>query len=109
MRSAFSVPFIDREKEMRSGLGIIYGRRRVGKTRLLLEWLKKRRGLFWEAFVGSYEELSKSFAETVRKEVGIYVPHDIIEALRALNDFDIPWCSTSSSIWSIPTPQSPTS
>ncbi|NPA85552.1 MAG: hypothetical protein GXO07_06080 [Crenarchaeota archaeon] len=68
--------------------GIVYGRRRIGKTRLLLEWLKKRKGIFWEAFVGSYEELSKSFAEAVRKEAGIYVPHDVVEALKVLNDFD---------------------
>jgi len=68
------------------GLGVVYGRWRVGKTRLLLEWLKERKGVFREAFVGNYEELFKSFAETVKKKTGMYVPHDIIEILRVLNE-----------------------
>ncbi len=90
----FNVPFIDRKREMetlsslKSGLGIVYGRRRIGKTRLLLEFLKKRKGVFWEAFVGNYQELSKSFAESVRRELGIYVPYDIVEALKLLNEKD---------------------
>ncbi len=84
------VPFIDREREMKAlkdfdeGLAIVYGRRRIGKTRLLLELIKEKKGAFWEAFVGSYEELSKSFAEAVRKELNTFVPYDLLEALKSL-------------------------
>ncbi|PKN62418.1 MAG: hypothetical protein CVU57_24330 [Deltaproteobacteria bacterium HGW-Deltaproteobacteria-15] len=46
--------FFDREEEMErlerlsktGGLGFIWGRRRIGKTRLLLEWCKKNDGLY---------------------------------------------------------------
>lgn len=51
--------FMDREREMlrldkiatsgSGGLVVIWGRRRVGKTRLLLEWTKKHDGLYWVA------------------------------------------------------------
>jgi hypothetical protein len=50
------VRFFDREDEMdrldrlvaRSGVGlaVLYGRRRVGKTRLLVEWCRKHRGVY---------------------------------------------------------------
>lgn len=32
-----------------SSLTVIWGRRRIGKTRLLLEWLKRHQGLYWVA------------------------------------------------------------
>ncbi|MBI4676630.1 MAG: AAA family ATPase [Elusimicrobia bacterium] len=35
------------------GLVVIYGRRRVGKTRLLVEWLARRRGLYAQAIEGN--------------------------------------------------------
>jgi len=46
--------FFDREEELErlqrlartGGLGVIWGRRRIGKTRLLLEWCKKNDGLY---------------------------------------------------------------
>ena len=109
MRNMFEVPFIDRERELEAlnrlrGLGIIYGRRRTGKTRLLLEWLKER-GLFWEAFVGSYEELGKSFAETAKRELNIYLPMTSLRRWRGLTNTKSQWPSTNfSTSWS-PTPQ----
>ena len=47
--------FIDRDDELRrldaalahpGALAVLWGRRRVGKTRLLLEWSRRRRGLY---------------------------------------------------------------
>jgi AAA+ ATPase superfamily predicted ATPase len=46
--------FLDREEELRrlqrlahsGGLAVIWGRRRIGKTRLLLEWCKRHGGLY---------------------------------------------------------------
>jgi AAA+ ATPase superfamily predicted ATPase len=49
--------FIDRQEEMsrlnhlirlrESSVAVIWGRRRIGKTRLLLEWVKKHRGIYY--------------------------------------------------------------
>jgi AAA+ ATPase superfamily predicted ATPase len=52
--------FVNREKEWKAlehafaagGLAVIYGRRRVGKTRLLVQWLAKNRGLYAQAIEG---------------------------------------------------------
>lgn len=46
--------FLDRKEEMmrleslrqRGGLGVVWGRRRIGKTRLLIEWQRKSNGLY---------------------------------------------------------------
>jgi hypothetical protein len=51
------LPFVNREREQqelstaakRGGLLVVYGRRRVGKTRLLRHWLQTRRGLYSQA------------------------------------------------------------
>lgn len=57
--------FIDRHEEMMrlralvkspsSALAVIYGRRRIGKTRLLVEWLKRDHGLYLVADQSSAE------------------------------------------------------
>lgn len=51
--------FINREKEMSrldavaklpdGGVAIVWGRRRIGKTRLLLEWAQKHKGIYYTA------------------------------------------------------------
>lgn len=51
--------FVNRHKELRrlerlfcskeAGLAVIWGRRRIGKTRLLLEWVKKKKGVYFVA------------------------------------------------------------
>jgi len=51
--------FVDREEEIslledewkkeRGGLIVLYGRRRIGKTRLLMEFANSRRGIFYIA------------------------------------------------------------
>ncbi len=52
--------FVNREKELAAlerlrasgGLAVVYGRRRVGKTRLLARWLSRHRGLYAQALEG---------------------------------------------------------
>lgn len=52
-----ALDFTNREKELqeldaaakRGGLLVVYGRRRVGKTRLLREWLNTHQGLYSQA------------------------------------------------------------
>jgi uncharacterized protein len=54
------LPFVNREAELRElgaaasqgGLTVVYGRRRVGNTRLLLHWLQPRPGLYSQAIEG---------------------------------------------------------
>jgi len=67
--------FINRKEEMRrlnaqimrdeSGLAVIWGRRRVGKTRLLLEWSKKNHGLYTVADQSAPAIQRSYFAESV--------------------------------------------
>ncbi|MBI5243963.1 MAG: ATP-binding protein [Elusimicrobia bacterium] len=53
--------FVNREKEFAAlervgssgGLVILYGRRRIGKTRLLVQWLARRQGLYAQAIEGN--------------------------------------------------------
>src|SRR5258708_3393696 len=54
---AVNMKFVNREEElleldaaaMRGGLLVVFGRRRVGKTRLLRHWLQAREGLYSQA------------------------------------------------------------
>ena len=51
------LPFVNRERELREldtaaergGLLVVYGRRRIGKTRLLRQWLETRDGMYSQA------------------------------------------------------------
>ena len=66
--------FINREEEMsrldrlmarpEGGLAVIYGRRRIGKTRLLLEWAKQHKGLYSVADQSSGQIQRRYFAES---------------------------------------------
>src|SRR4051812_46806629 len=47
------------------GLAVLYGRRRVGKTRLLLEWAKRHDGLYTVADQSVAELQRTYFAEAV--------------------------------------------
>lgn len=66
------LPFVNRESEMaeldaaagRGGLLVVFGRRRVGKTRLLRRWMDGRGGLFSQALEGPVEmQVAQVFAD----------------------------------------------
>ena len=67
--------FLDRQNELarldriassdEAGLAVVYGRRRVGKTRLLLEWTKKHGGLYTVADQSVADLQRGYFAEAV--------------------------------------------
>jgi AAA+ ATPase superfamily predicted ATPase len=71
--------FIDRQNELarlrrvadseESGLVAVYGRRRVGKTRLLLEWVKRNNGLYTVADQSTAELQRRYFAEALSERL----------------------------------------
>ncbi len=72
-----SIPFVSREPELRllqeeweeqsARLLILYGRRRVGKTRLVTHWMQtsRVRGLYWVADPTSAAEQLRSFSQAL--------------------------------------------
>ena len=65
--------FIDREIELKSleklwsgknfALVIVYGRRRIGKTRLLNEFAKGKRYIYYVAVESQYNLITEEFSE----------------------------------------------
>jgi len=51
------------------GLVIVYGRRRIGKTRLLLEWSRRHRGLYTVADQSSADIQRRYFAQSVAERL----------------------------------------
>ena len=74
--------FINRHKELArlkrllrarsSGLAVIWGRRRVGKTRLLLEWSEKNRGVYFVADESSASIQRKFFALALEQALPVF-------------------------------------
>lgn len=72
------VEFVDRREELeflervcasgRAQLVVVYGRRRVGKTRLLLELLRRRRGLYFYVPRGGAETILEELSRSVEGE-----------------------------------------
>jgi hypothetical protein len=71
--------FIDRKEELDrldrlaesadGGLAVLYGRRRIGKTRLLLEWSRRQDGLYTVADQSAPEIQRRYFAEAVARRL----------------------------------------
>jgi len=67
--------FINRHKELKllsnasrqkeASFIVLYGRRRIGKTRLLLEWVKQYQGIYWVADESSASIQRSYFAQAV--------------------------------------------
>lgn len=86
--------FIDREAELELleqawgkggfALVVVYGRRRVGKTRLLLEFSRGKRFLYYAAIEAPAEELRADFARAVRAQLGVPASGDVVDLLEWL-------------------------
>lgn len=71
--------FIDRTEEMarlerlvrakKGALAVVYGRRRLGKTRMLLEWVRKSGGLYSVADLSASEVQRRYFAQSVSSKL----------------------------------------
>lgn len=66
--------FLNRKDEMErldglvvrgGGLAVVYGRRRMGKTRLLVEWVRRHKGIYTVADPSSPEVQRRYFAEAI--------------------------------------------
>ncbi len=96
--------FMDREDEIKrlnkvlasgaGGLIVIWGRRRIGKTRLLLEWTKKHQGIYWVAdesaaaiqrryFARALDEYFPGFSKAEYSDWGLFFDRLTIEAKHA--------------------------
>lgn len=72
MNSSVKLEFVNREEELsaldaaarRGGLLVVFGRRRVGKTRLLRQWMAGKSGMFSQALEGPLEmQVAQVFAD----------------------------------------------
>ena len=67
------------------GLLVVFGRRRVGKTRLLAHWLKRRHGLYTQAIEASKEQQVAQVYGDLRAQLGTsVVPRTFGEVLELL-------------------------
>ena len=89
--------FVDRAAELsaledlwasgRPGLAVVYGRRRVGKTRLLLEWSRGKRVAYFQAGLWGHEQNLAGLAEALAEQLGLEelrdaMPRDLRGLLR---------------------------
>jgi len=96
LRYDYRVPFIDREKELavlerewrRKGFSLItvYGRRRVGKTRLLKEFLSSHGGAYFIASELTYPQIAKEFFHVIANSFS-FIPRneDIVDILEEIS------------------------
>src|SRR3990167_1297051 len=86
--------FVNRAQELKEldahaklgGLLVLFGRRRVGKTRLLTHWLTRRKGLYSQAIEASKEQQLQQVLEDVRHGLSTsLVPRTFGELLEVLD------------------------
>lgn len=92
------LPFVNRRQELEEldaaaaagGLLVIFGRRRVGKTRLLAHWLSRRKGLYSQAIESSREiQLDQTYRDFQPDLSTAVVPkswEELFEILRLQTD-----------------------
>jgi len=88
--------FIDREIELKSleklwsgknfALVIVYGRRRIGKTRLLNEFAKGKRYIYYVAVESQYNLITEEFSDIVRKFLKLPLKGDILDIISSIVD-----------------------
>ena len=71
------------------GLVIVYGRRRVGKTRLLLEWGRGKRLVYYQASLWGHEQNLQGLVEAIVEQLGLeelreFKPSNLRALLRLL-------------------------
>ena len=84
-----AIDFVDREREIREldlagrrgGLVVVFGRRRVGKTRLLRRWLDGRGGHYTQAIEAHPGQQLRQAAEDLRPLLGADIAPGTFEAL----------------------------
>ena len=92
--------FVNREAELleldravtRGGLLVVYGRRRVGKTRLLRHWLQNREGLYSQAIEAQRDLQIQQVFQDLRPQLETQiVPKTWSELLEILGLQKRPW------------------
>lgn len=95
---AMQLPFVNRRQELKEldaaaaagGLLVIFGRRRVGKTRLLSHWMGRHRGLYSQAIESSREiQLDQTYRDFQPRLSTAVVPkswEELFEILRLQTD-----------------------
>ena len=92
--------FVNREAELgvldeaarRGGLWVVFGRRRVGKTRLLRQWLDKRGGMFSQALEGPVAlQVGQVFADIRAQLATRLEPRSWEDLLEILGLQNTPW------------------
>ncbi len=73
-------PFLDREEELkaldrafedRPGFAVVYGRRRIGKTRLLREWIRRHvKAVYYLAHLTIHEHNLSLMTEAAYQQLG---------------------------------------
>jgi len=67
-------------------LVLMYGRRRVGKTRLLMEFSSNKKCIYYTAIEGSYERMCEEFSKIIKKTLNMPVSGDVIEVIEWISE-----------------------
>ena len=88
--------FVDREYELQLleklwrrntfSLIIIYGRRRVGKTRLLMEFARGKKCVYYTAVEATYDTLCREFSALVKRFLRIPISGDLLEVIEGISE-----------------------